>query len=141
MRANFRPELPGDSRPHEQRPWCAGCDTDSRLAVESIEACYPGEEAIVDVAYSCVACDRFYAHPAAFDQVAAILNRPGRIAAILQFGREYIHCGEPMKIAGSETGATSTSIAVDPLHEGTLDVYLRTRVLHCHCGFQMEIPD
>jgi hypothetical protein len=62
----------------------------------------------------------------------------------LQFGAQYIHCGEPMHPAASEQGAIYTPLMTEPEQTPTgidLEVYLQTRVLRCGCGFQMEIPD
>lgn len=73
--------------------------------------------------------------PAAITEVARILNRPGQsFADVLVIGGHYIHCGQPMTSAGGEVRvirATSPSLAV----------YLSTQVLHCPCGFQVEVPD
>jgi hypothetical protein len=60
----------------------------------------------------------------------------------LQSGGEYIHCGEPMPVAGSELRSTYAPMTTEPVPaDVVLDAYLRTRVLRCICGFQMEIPE
>ncbi|WP_426998234.1 hypothetical protein [Pseudarthrobacter sp. N5] len=132
----------GAHQPHGQRLWCAKCRTDDHLIIESMDALKPPETGMVQVSYTCVECDFFYAHAAAVPQVEAILNRPGPGAAsgVLEFGGEYIHCGEPMHTAGSELRSIYAPVTTEQSGEGVLDVYLRTRVLRCGCGFQMEIP-
>jgi hypothetical protein len=136
------PRKPGRaSGPRAQRLWCPGCGTDEHLIVESIESLTPPKNGWVDVAYTCIDCDYFYAHTADIAQVAAVLNRPGQGSGVLQFGGEYLHCGKPMRIAGSEHRSIYAPISTEQSGGGALEVYLRTRVLRCGCGFQMEIPD
>ncbi|MBT2521174.1 hypothetical protein [Arthrobacter sp. ISL-28] len=130
------------------KPWadslhCFDCHTDRHLVIESIEALWPSVRGMVAVWYTCTACGHSRTHPATVPQIALILNRPGpeQISGILQFGGEYIHCGEPMHTAGSELRGIHTTLSTEQSSEDVLDVYLRTRVLHCVCGFQMEIPE
>jgi len=66
--------------------------------------------------------------------------------AVLQFRGDHIHCGEPMHATGSGLRSIYTPVTTGPVPaeqtpEELLDLYLRTRVLHCGCGFQMEIPE
>ncbi|WP_427135161.1 hypothetical protein [Pseudarthrobacter sp. S9] len=134
---------PGGARqPHGRRLWCTKCRTDQHLIIDSIEALQPPETGMVQVSYTCLECDFFYAHAAAVPQVAAILKRPGTgtTAGFLQLGSEFIHCGEPMHVAGSELQSIYAPVTTGQAGEGVLDVYLRTRVLRCGCGFRMEIP-
>jgi hypothetical protein len=136
--------IPGGAHhPYSQRLWCTQCHTDRFLIVESIEALEGGDRDLVKVSYTCGECEYFYEHAAGVPQVAAILNRPGppRSLGVLQFGGEYIHCGEPMHVAGSELRNAYAAMKTEREPEAILDVYLRTRVLRCNCGFQMEIPD
>ncbi len=134
------------SRPSGQRLWCTRCRTGQHLVIDSIDPSVPRllpEKVLVEVSYTCLGCDFLYAHPATVAQVAAILNKPdpGRTSGILQFGGTYIHCGEPMHTVGSETRNIYAPMTTEQSAEPVLDVYLRTRVLKCACGFQMEIPD
>jgi len=59
---------------------------------------------------------------------------------VLVSGGHYIHCGQPMGIAGEELRSIQGPYNSRPMPE-TLSVYLATRVLRCVCGFQMEIPE
>ena len=127
--------------PRGRRLWCSRCGTDAHLAIESILALQPPRTGLVNAAYTCVDCGFFYSHTATVTQVAAVLNRPGAEAAVLQFGGAYLHCGEPMSGAGSEQRGLYSVASAEGFGDGSLDVYLRTRVLRCRCGFQMEIPD
>ena len=129
------------ARARGRRPWCTECVTDEHLVIESIQAMEPPRTGLVVVAYSCVECGFFYAHPANAVQVAAIANRPGQGAGVLQFGGAYLHCGKPMTVGGSEHRSIYAPVSTEQPGDAPLDVYLRTRVLRCGCGFQMEIPD
>jgi hypothetical protein len=136
------PRKPGPSSGSQgQRLWCAQCQTDEYLVIESIDSLRPPRTGLVDVAYTCVECDFFYAHTAAVARVAEVLNRAGQRSGVLQFGGHYLHCGEPMTRAGSQQRTVHATLSTELTGEGPLEVYLRTRVLRCSCGFQMEIPD
>jgi hypothetical protein len=123
--------------------WCTQCNTDQFLIIETIEVLGGGERHLVRVSYTCAECEFFYTHPAGIPEIAAVLNRPGtrRPIDVLQFGGEYIHCGEPMHVASSELRNAYSAMRTDSESDAVLDVYLQTRVLRCSCGFQMEIPD
>jgi hypothetical protein len=82
-----------------------------------------------------VLCQRRHGPPA-----ARILNRSATIPGVLQFGGEYIHCGDPMKTQGADPRSIYAPVHTDRPSAALLEVYLRTKVLHCGCGFQMEIP-
>lgn len=71
---------------------------------------------------------------------AGILNRSATAPGVLQLGGEYIHCGEPMKTHGADLRSIYAPIHTDRPSAALLEVYLRTKVLHCVCGFQIEIP-
>lgn len=70
-------------------------------------------------------------------------NEPeGDTVELLQFGGEFIHCGEPMQNSGAELRSIRTPMTTDESDaDRAFDIYLQTRVLRCGCGFQMEIPD
>jgi hypothetical protein len=46
-----------------------------------------------------------------------------------------------MQKTGSELRRLSAPAFTDRPFEDALDVYLTTQVLHCPCGFQMEVPE
>lgn len=110
--------------------------------IESVESHQPPTPHVVDVSYTCTECHSFYAHIATVQQVGEVLNRPGISHGVLRFGGEYIHCGEPMRTSGSGLRSIRDAMTTDGgKRDRALEVYLTTRVLHCSCGFQMEIPD
>lgn len=111
------------------------------LVIESVQPLEPPRTRLVDAAYSCRECGYFYAHPATVALVATIVNGPGQGAGVLKFGGVYFHCGEPMRAAGSEHRTICAPVPTGYAPDAPLQVYLRTRVLRCGCGFQMEIPD
>ena len=135
------PRKPGPpSGSQGRRLWCTQCRTDEHLIIESIDTPRPPRTGLLDVAYTCVECDFFYAHTAAVARVAEALNRAGQRSGVLQFGGHYLHCGEPMTLVGSGQRSVHATLSTELTGEGALEVYLRTRVLCCGCGFQMEIP-
>ncbi|MBT2512303.1 hypothetical protein [Arthrobacter sp. ISL-30] len=136
--------LPNPAGQHpEQRPWCGVCQSDKRLKIDAIETASTDDPHIVMVTYACAQCGSLYTHEARVEDVAAILNSEASKTAVLKFGNFYIHCGAPMTVAGTELRSIYVPISTDkpsPTPGNLLDVYLRTRVLRCACGFQMEIP-
>ena len=95
---------------------------------------------MVRVAYNCRACEVPYAHYAAFHDVAAVLNRNGPASGLLQFGGQYFHCGVPMQFIKSSARNVYAPMSTEAVEDGLLDVYLKTRVIQCQCGFRMELP-
>ena len=96
---------------------------------------------MVEVAYSCRACRKHYLHPADVATVAFVLKRIDDPNDVLTFAGRYIHCGQPMQKSGSEIRRLSAPSFTDRTMEDALDVYLATQVLHCRCGFQVELPE
>ncbi|KIA74969.1 MULTISPECIES: hypothetical protein [Paenarthrobacter] len=110
--------------------------------MNSIQSHYPPAPNLVDVAYECHVCRYSYQQIASVQRVAAVLNRPGISQGVLQFGGQYLHCGEPMKTSSCELRRIQTPLVLKP--GGQLRMYevlINTRILGCHCGFRMEIPD
>jgi hypothetical protein len=64
-----------------------------------------------------------------------------RIEGVLASGGQFMHCGQAMQKTGSELRRLSVPAFTDRPLEDALDVYLTTQVLHCPCGFQMELPE
>jgi hypothetical protein len=135
-------ETAGIGGPDNGRPWCSNCGTDAALMIDSIDALRPPREGLVQVCYICHDCGSSYCHPAPVTAVAGILDRPGPgpESGILRFGETYIHCRKPMHSAGSQEHGIGATHRTGSTGERLLDSYLRTRVLRCDCGFQMEIP-
>jgi hypothetical protein len=92
------------------------------------------------VAVSCTKCrgSRVVATTAAL--VAGLLARTKGDGDVVHLAAAYIHCGEPMSPADPELGNAHRPVSTQPGPVDVLGVYLRTRVLRCRCGFQMEIP-
>ncbi len=126
----------------EQRPLlCTGCGTDFHLELHSIVALAPAGGEFVEVDYSCQVCRRRYLHRADVAAVALALNHLPSSEDVLAFGGQYVHCGRPMQKTGSELRRLSAPAFTDQAVADALDVYLTTKVLHCPCGFQMEVPE
>ncbi|MFJ5956162.1 hypothetical protein ACIQC5_09405 [Paenarthrobacter sp. NPDC092416] len=129
-------------QPPDEPLWCARCNSDQYLLVDTIQSHYPPIPNVVDVAYECRACQYSYEQTATVHRVALILNRPGKTPGVLQFGGQFLHCGEPMKTKSCELRRIQAPIG--PTSDGReriAEVYINTRVLGCACGFRMEIPD
>lgn len=137
------PDLFGGHRhPHPDYLHCTRCGTGEHILIHSLDPLPSPAQGLVVVSYSCEGCGGLHTQDASVSQVAAILNRPGPSAAadVLQFGGQYIHCGEPMHAAGSELRSVYSPVTTDTPAASFLGVYLSTRVLRCDCGFQMELP-
>ncbi|MBM7791708.1 hypothetical protein [Paenarthrobacter ilicis] len=129
-------------QPPDPPLWCHRCNTDKRLVVNSIESHYPPVPNMVDVAYECCDCRYIYRQVASVQKVAVILNRPGLVQGVLQFGGQYLHCGEPMKTKSCELRRIQAPLALNPREPLRMyEVLINTRILGCLCGFRMEIPD
>lgn len=126
---------------HRRKLWCIRCESNEHLVIDSIDAPRPPSAGFVEVTYTCVECDAFYAHTASVAGVAESMNRPDQLSGVLRFGSSYLHCGEPMTTAASRQRSVQSTHLTERSSEELLEMYLRTKVLHCRCGFQMEIPD
>jgi hypothetical protein len=120
---------------------CTKCSSDRDLALHSIAALTPPASGSVEVSYSCRTCRNHYLHQAGVVAVAAVLNRVRSLEDVLALGGHYIHCGQPMQKTGSELRRLYAPATTDQDLVDALDVYLTTQVLHCPCGFQMEVPE
>lgn len=99
----------------------------------------PQQETLA-AAISCTTCggSHVVATTAAF--LAAIPGRSGNSGGAAPREDVYRHCQEPMSAVDPERRSAQRPVST---HAGTPDFlgdYLRTRVLRCRCGFQMEIP-
>lgn len=141
MTINFNAPAPRGPVPNRLPLLCTRCGIDGHISIKSIEALQPASESLVEVSYSCSACGRFYIHPADVAQVAVVLNNSESSQDVLIFGGHYIHCGRPMQKVGSGVRRLHAALNTDRPENPGLDVYLATRVLHCPCGFQMELPE
>jgi len=91
-------------------------------------------------AINCTNCGSSHvvATTAAF--LAAIPTRSVNSDGAVHRDDAYRHCQEPMSAVDPERRNTHRPVST---HAGTADFlgdYLRTSVLRCRCGFQMEIP-
>jgi hypothetical protein len=132
--------LPRDAhQPRGSRPWCATCDTDLHLAVDSITVMDRRRETLA-VAFNCTNCGGSRVLSTTPGFVAAILARSTNNDDVVHLGAQYIHCGEPMSPTDPDLRNSHTPLSTQPRPADFLGAYLRTRVLRCRCGFQMEIP-
>ena len=136
----FRPD--GAGRPPRVQPvMCGNCGTDRHLIIRSVSDLPDYPAGVVMVSYTCNRCQRFSEHPARAADLSMVLARPEQTGDVLIFGGHYMHCGQPMDMAGSELRRLSAPLSTDGVAGDGLDVYLSTRVLRCVCGFQMELPE
>jgi hypothetical protein len=120
---------------------CSNCGTDRHVRIRSVID-VPGQPAdVVQVSYTCRRCGTFSEHRAQVADLSMILARPEQAGDVLMFGSHYMHCGQPMKKAGSELRKLSVPLSTEDAAEDSLGVYLSTRILRCDCGFQIELPE
>jgi hypothetical protein len=137
---DFRPD--GTRRPPGVLPViCRNCGTDRHLAIRSVIHLQDQPSDIVTVAHTCTRCRRFSEHPAWVPDLSPVLARLEQTADVLILGGHYMHCGQPMKKAGSELRRLSAPRSTKIAAEDDLEVCLATRVLRCVCGFQLELPE
>ncbi|MCQ9163990.1 hypothetical protein [Arthrobacter sp. STN4] len=117
---------------------CTRCGTGNDLVIEAIEATSPALPGQVSLEYSCLSCGSFYGHDASVGQVAALLNAGATAPGVLHFGHHYIHCGEPMEETGEGLSCLNDPWGSESGLPATIS--LRTRLLKCHCGFQLDAP-
>lgn len=116
---------------------CTDCRTSEHLIIESVQSMVPRTDGWVSVEYSCGKCESFYAHDVSVQAVARFLATADAQPGVLKFGRQYIHCGEPME----EVGMNITGLSVDGDGlQHVPEVRIPAVVLKCRCGFQMAIP-
>jgi hypothetical protein len=129
----------GAHQPRGNQPWCAPCDTDRHLLVDSITVMDPRRETLA-AAFNCTRCGSSRVLSTTVVLIAVILARSPAADDVMQLGAEYIHCGEPLHPGDPEATAARKPISTGPMAADFLGAYLRTRVLQCRCGFQVEIP-
>lgn len=115
---------------------CDECRNSKNVTLESIQPMIPNAADWVVVEYSCGRCESFYAHEVSVQAVAKFLVTGDEKNSVLRFGRDYIHCGEPMTERKLQTISNK---GCDPIQE-TTTVEMPAAVLRCRCGFQMDIP-
>jgi hypothetical protein len=132
--------LPRDShQPRGRRLWCAECDTDRHLLVDSVTTLNAQQQTLA-AAITCTKCQgsRVLATTAAF--LAAVPGRNKDNGDVVHRDAAYVHCQESMSPADPEVRGVHWPVSTQAGPNEFLSVYLRTRVLRCRCGFQMEIP-
>lgn len=117
---------------------CTRCSTANDLIIEAIKETIPAVPGHVCLQYSCSACRSFYGHDATVQQVATLLNAGATAPGIPHFGHHFIHCGEPMEETGE--GLSSLHPPVGSKGGRSATISIRTRLLKCHCGFQLDAP-
>ena len=79
---------------------CIRCGTTKALLIETIGPIIPVVPGRVSIEYTCSACGSLYVHGATVQQVATLLTAAPTTPGVLHFGRNFIHCCEPMAEAG-----------------------------------------
>ena len=125
--------------PRGRRLWCPTCNTDRHLLLDSVTTLDEQQE-ILAAAITCTRChrSRVLATTAVF--VEALPERNEDNNEVMHRGAAFIHCQEPMSPADPDLRGVQWPVSTQAGPTEFLDVYLRTRVLRCRCGFQMEIP-
>jgi hypothetical protein len=132
--------VPRDShQPRGRRPWCAKCKTDRHLLIESVTTLNAQHKTLAAVV-TCTKCgaSRVMATTAAY--VAAVPGRNEDNSDAVHRDAGYVHCQEPMSPVDPELRGVHWPVSTEAEPTEFLSVYLKTRVLQCRCGFQIEIP-
>jgi hypothetical protein len=125
------------------RPWCGLCGTDEYLIIEAVEPVPASGRSLLEISYTCAECDSYYGHRVRREQLDPRLLRGFPVLALASTdGADgaYLHCGELMTLGAPREQTITASMPADDDSSALLEVYLQTRVLHCRCGFQMEVP-
>lgn len=131
--------LPGEiDNPGPPALICTRCGSANGLIIEAIEATIPAVPGHVCLEYSCLSCGSFYGHDASVQQVATLLNAGATTPGVLHFGHHFIHCGEPMEAIGE--GISCLDGPAGSQSGRSAAISIRTRLLKCHCGFQLDVP-
>lgn len=125
--------------PQPRQLQCEACGTETQLTIHAITAIGAAGGDLVTVSYTCNDCSLFQEHTAYSTDVAAALAHVRWMAKVVLFGDEYIHCGFPMEEAEFEVERLCYRSSTTG--SGLNAVSLPTRVLRCHCGFQLEVPE
>jgi hypothetical protein len=125
--------------PQSRQLQCEACGTGHQLTIHAITSIGAAGGDLVTVSYTCNDCNLFQEHSAFAADVAAALNQVRWMAKVILFGDEYIHCGCPMEEAEHEV--ERLCYRSSNTGSGLNAVSLPTRVLRCHCGFQLEVPE
>ncbi|MFE4836375.1 hypothetical protein ACFRAU_17050 [Arthrobacter sp. NPDC056691] len=91
--------------------------------------------------FSCSSCRGPRVPATTAELLAPVLARylcPGD--DVVHIGATYIHCGEPMTPSDVARRQLESPVHTQPGPADFLDEDLQTKVLHCRCGFQMELP-
>lgn len=127
--------------PNDTRPWCTVCGTDSYIFVETVVEAAPNQSELVEVSYTCSECDTFYAHAVRLAELIPEIQAEFLATSAAGLWFSCTHCGEPMTLGRpAERVIEAPRTTGDPDGPSLLEVYLQTQVLHCRCGFQMEVP-
>ncbi|MCO4254776.1 hypothetical protein [Pseudarthrobacter cellobiosi] len=141
----IHPPGPGDNRAEGPTDGghiaCARCGTDGMLTLHSITAVSPPSDVLLEVGYSCDACNLHHVGRADVAAVAAVFSRFHSPKGVLVFGGHYVHCGLPMQKIGSEVRRLRVPGLSDGQQEDEVGVYMTAQVLRCSCGFQMDVPE
>ena len=108
------------------------------MIIEGIGTLVPVVPGHVPLQYTCSACGSFYGQGTTIEQVATLLNASATTPGVLHVGRHFIHCNEPM----TETGEAHSRLArpAGSQHGRSAAISIHTRLLKCHCGFQLDVP-
>ncbi|MGO4229228.1 hypothetical protein AB4Y72_10195 [Arthrobacter sp. YAF34] len=131
--------LPRDAhQPRGRRPWCAACATDRHVLVDSVTVMNLQQETLA-AAISCTKCGSAHVMATTAALLASIPGRNGNTAGAALRDATYRHCQEPMSAVDPERRSAQRPVSTYPGARDLLGDYLRTRVLRCRCGFQMDI--
>ncbi len=119
-------------------PWCSRCGTDEYLLIESVEESSTRPGQFLEVSYTRLECEGFCAHEVPVTSLTPEIVHEYTGRPLPDPPGHSLHCGGAMALASPAGQATTPRPGTDPGEKHRLEVYLRTRVLHCRYGFQIE---
>lgn len=140
MTPAFQSTVPEQASRGSSHPWCGACGMDTYLFIGTGGASrtVPGQSR--EISYTCVQCDGRYAHDAGTESTSTgtLDQFPPQAAEVM--GGFYRHCREPMTRGVTAERSILSTLSSGAEEESELEVYMRTMVLHCRCGFNIELP-
>lgn len=137
MKKELTPHVGGQSDALETRISCSVCSSSDDLLLENWSTVGDAQDGLIDLEYSCGACESYFAISCAHDDAAEVFELGNSRCGMLQYGEQYLHCGQIMEEGELEISALK--VKGGDLFDAPA-VQVEMTVLKCACGFQMSVP-
>jgi hypothetical protein len=126
-------------QPRGKQPWCATCDTDIHLAVQS-PAVSDWRTGILAVVLHCFKRRQSRVFDTTAEHITTIPPRSAKLEDLSHRSGGHLHCGELMNLPGLRAETIFRTFLSQLGAMDTLAAFLTTKVMRCRCGFQVELP-